>query len=344
MDFDKIATDVFDAIASYVGKNEAAKAPEMPDLSGISIDHLITEDEMNDPKLFYANPTEIPDIYFKKTATVPFVEIWDGVYPSPMTTAFSENNTVYVRHYRLAQKKKNRPCVVMINGLHVNSNFYFDWWCWRFAAWGMDSAIVTMPYAMQRVPAGQYCGQLTIVPDTVWSLLSLKQSFQDTQVFINWLKENGTGAIGLFGVSYGGLMSGLFACQSKTTDFAILGMPPCDMVDLLNRWDYAPEWRRREANGEITMLSDSRVPALLSLCCMKPNMPPGKIFIAAGKYDHLVPPETIEKTAELWGGLPWLRMYPTGHINTFALNLRFINDAARFVKHEIVSAESYYSL
>jgi hypothetical protein len=49
-----------------------------------------------------------------------------------------------------------------------------------------------------------------------------------------------------------------------------------------------------------------------------------------------VPQETIQRTAEAWGGLPWLRMYPTGHINTFALNYRFIRDAAGFIREEIV--------
>jgi len=113
-------------------------------------------------------------------------------------------------------------------------------------------------------------------------------------------------------------------------------MPPVDMADLFAKWDYADDWRRREAAGELTMLSDDRAHALMSLRRMKPRVPVKNMFMASGRYDHLVPVETVEATDEAWGGMPWLRVYPTGHINTFALNFRLIADLQRFLKKEIL--------
>jgi hypothetical protein len=233
-------------------------------------------------------------------------------------------------------KKQGRPCVVMINGLNLEGNFYFDWWCWRFAAWGLDSVLLNTPYSQKRVPPGSASGQFIFTTETLWTLMAVRQSFIDTHLLVNRLKADGAGAIGMMGVSFGALISGIYLCQGQNADFGILGMPPVDVVALLGKWDFADQLREREAAGETTMLTDPRVPPLLNLLCMKPKAPRERIFIGEGLYDHLVAAEDIDRTGEAWGGLPWLRAYPKGHLNTFVLNLRFIEDVRRFIYQEIL--------
>ncbi|HOC90942.1 MAG TPA: alpha/beta hydrolase family protein [bacterium] len=335
MDFDKAVTDVFDLIASIAGK--LTSTPEIPDVTGYDVSALLTDEELGDPALFFAPSDAVPDIRFRKSSQLPFVSVWEGSYPSPIETVFSENNTVYVKHFRL-DGRKGAPVIVMLNGLHVDAafDFYFEWWALRFASWGFETAMVTIPYSQRRTPEGSFSGQYLMTPETRWTLLSFRQSFADVQVFINWLNENGAGSVGLFGVSFGGVLSGAYACNASNADFAIMCMPPVDMADLFAKWDYADDWRRREAAGELTMLSDDRAHALMSLRRMKPRVPVKNMFMASGRYDHLVPVETVEATDAAWGGMPWLRVYPTGHINTFALNFRLIADLQRFLKKEIL--------
>lgn len=336
MDINKAYTDVVDFIANKVGEMWAKNSAKQPDMSAYDISRLITEDDVSGPEKFYAGSREVPGFSYKKTKQLPLVDIYEGSFPSAVESPFPENNTVYAMLYKLRRGKKGRPVVVMINGLYVDTNFYFDWWCWRFAAWGMDSVLITMPYSLQRVPPKSHSGQYTMAPDMMWTLLSIKQSFLDVQLLANRLNADGYGKIGTFGVSYGALMSGIYVCQADNAHFTIMGMPPVDFVDALHKWSFTDELLAREAAGETTMLTDPRVPPLVSMCEMTPRVPLKNIFIAAGSYDHLVPMDTIERTQQRWGDLPWLKEYPTGHINTFLFNIKFIMDARKFVHEEII--------
>lgn len=336
MDVNRTITDVFDFFASKVGDMWQKDSEPLPDMSSYDISHLITDEDVSSPERFYARTDVVPKIKVTRKTPLPGLDIIEGEFPSVVNSPFPENNTVYAIHFRLRGAKKNRPVVVMINGLHVDTNFYFDWWCWRFAAWGMDSVIINNPYSIKRTPAGSFSGQYLIVPDTMWTLLSIRQTYLDVQTLVNWLVGEGFGKIGTFGVSYGGLMSGIYVCQDDNADFCILGMPPVDFMETLSVWDFADELREKEKAGQTTMLSDPRVPRLVNINEMKPRTPLSNIFIGMGKYDHLVTPESFERTEEAWGTLPWLKKYPTGHINTFVFNQRFINDARKFVKEEIV--------
>ena len=336
MDINKMYTDVVDFIASKVGELWAKDSAELPDMSVYDISRLITEEEAADPEKYYKGTSEVPGFTFKRTQRLPLVDIYEGDYPSLVRTPFPENNTVYATLYKLRRGKKGRPIVVMINGLHVDTNFYFDWWCWRFAAWGLDSVLINMPYAMRRVPPKSFSGQFTMTPDTMWTLLSIKQSFLDLQLLVNRLNADGYGKIGTFGVSYGALMSGIYVCKADNAHFAVLGMPPVDFVDVIHKWSFADELQAREAAGETTMLTDPRLPGLLSVCEMTPRVPLSNIFIAAGTYDHLVTMESIDGAEKRWGRLPWLIKYPTGHINTFVFNVKFIMDVRKFIYEEIL--------
>lgn len=338
LNIDKLFTDVFDFCASTYAKTISnGTEDKMPDVSRFDISHLITPEMKSDRSKFYTLSDTVPDIMFHKTQKLPFLEIMEGTFQSPVESPFPENNIVTVWYYRLRGKPGGGPTVVIINGLGVDANTYLDWYCWRFAAWGLSSILINIPYHIRRVPRGSHSGEYLLAPETDWSLLSLKQSFEDTQQLVNWLKDQGAGDIGTFGVSFGALMSGLYICNAKNADFAIMGMPPMDSMDVIGKLRFGEQLKALEAKGRKTMLTDPVVPPLFNMGLMTPNIPNEKIFIAKGIYDHLVPPETIDEVAKAWGGLPWLRTYPTGHINTFVFNLRFIRDVERFVKKEIVN-------
>ena len=335
-DINRTLTDVFDFIANRIGEFWEKDSAPLPPLSASDIENLITDNDISSPEYFYATTDEVPDFEFRRKSRLPLLDFYEGRFPSPVQTGFPENNTVYAHLYRLRNGKSVRPVVVMINGLHVDTNFYFDWWCWRFAAAGMDSVLITMPYSIERVPAGSFSGQYIMTPDTMWTLLAVRQSFMDLNLLVNRLKADGYPAVGTFGASYGALMSGIYVCQAENADFAILGMPPVDFSEVISMWSFADELEKREAGGEATLLSDPRVPPLLSMCEMDLKIDRRKMFIARGVYDHLVTPSSIDRTARRWGGLPWLIDYPTGHINTFVLNPKFTFDVLRFVRKEVV--------
>ncbi len=335
--FYRLLTDIFDKGSElYQLRQRAAVTTPLPDLSNRKVDHLISPEQKADPDEFYAPTYEVPDIPFRRTLRLPFLDIHDGAFRSALDSPFPENNTVYAKHFRVSRNGAGGPTILMIHGWKMDDYAYFDWWCWRFAAWGLNSMLIDMPYHIRRTPKGSFSGQLLLTEDTLWNLATLRQSFADTQLAANWLRAQGAGPLGTFGVSYGAFIAGIYACRADNSDFAILGMPPMDTVDVLKKTELGEQWRKIDARGGVSMLSDPLVPPIFNLSAARPRVPNSNIFIAMGIYDKLVEPDSIHETARLWGGLPWLREYPTGHINTFALNFAFIEDVRRFLKKEIL--------
>lgn len=333
----RLTSELFDKLADMYQAKQNAAAPTMPDLSDKPISHLVSEEEKRNPAKFYNSSDKAPDIKFKSHFRLPCLEILDGEFESSIKTPFSENNTVYVKYFRRIENKNNRPTVVMLHGWRMNNYAYFDWWCWRFAAWGLDSILIDLPYHIRRTPKGTFSGQLMLTADKLWSLVSLKQAFQDVQQLVNYLKSKGNSPIGMFGVSFGGFLSGLYICQADNADFAIMGMPPMDTIDVLCKTHLGEELKTLEVSCVSTVLSDPDIPAVFNLSSMKPRIPTKNIFIAMGIYDRIVTPESVEETAKSWGGVPWLRKYYTGHINTFVLNPSFRRDVHRFIRKEILN-------
>jgi hypothetical protein len=340
--FSKILTKIFDTGADLQMMSQKSKGPAIPDVSHLPFKHLVSSEEKADPARLYAPTSDVPDIplephFEMKIPGVFDVEVLRGSFQSAVETPYPVNNTVHVDFYRRRGTDGAGPTVVMIPGWRMESYFYFDWWCWRYAAWGLNSIIIDIPFHFGRVPEGSFGGQLLLTPDTTWNLMVMKQCFNDTHRLVNWLRALGAGPIGTFGVSFGALLSGLYVCNATNADFTVMGMRPVDCIQVLEKTHLADALHRLEDAGTQTMLTDPLMPRLLNLDAMMPKIPNKNIFIAMGTLDRLVEPESIERAAEIWGGLPWLRKYSTGHINTFALNPGFIMDKHRFLRKEVLS-------
>ena len=340
--FYKILTKIFDTGADLQMMSQKSKGPAIPDVSGLEFKHLISPGDKADPAKLYAPTDDVPDIplehhYDMKIPGAFDVEVLRGSFPSAIETPFPINNTVHVDFYRRRGTNGAGPTVLMIPGWRMENYFYFDWWCWRYAAWGLNSIIIDIPFHFARVPEGSFGGQYLLTPDTTWNLMVMKQCFTDTYRLVNWLQAQGACPIGTFGVSFGAFLSGLYVCNASNASFTVMGMPPVDCINVLEKTHLAPELHRLEAAGTQTMLTDPAMPRLFNMDSMMPKIPNKNIFIAMGELDRLVEPESIERAAEKWGGLPWLRKYPTGHINTFALNPGFIRDKHRFLRKEVLS-------
>lgn len=330
----KLVSELFDGIADLYQAQQVKKAPAMPDLSDRRIDHLISDEELGDPALLYPRRDEVPGYTLTKAFSVPGMDVLDGEFPSPIETPFPINNTVHVRHFRLTRHGDGGPTIIMVPGWRMNDFAFFDIWCWQFAAWGYNSVLIDIPYHMQRTPEGCFSGQIMLTEDTRWSVLSLKQCFAEVHLLANRLRADGAPLIGTFGVSFGAFIAGLYVCQAENADFSIMGMPPMEVLDTLQKTHLAEGMRKLERQGVSTMLTDKRIPRIFNMCEMDLKVPRENVFIAMGWYDRLVDPQTVRDTAERWGGLPWLKMYDAGHISTFAMNPKFYFDLMMFLREK----------
>ena len=337
--FEKLISDLFDLGADLTMLTQQVNADDLPDLSAGK--DMLTPEEREEPLRIYAPREEVPDIKFEHVTDVKVpgvfdVELLRGEFPSPVQTPYEANNTVHLDYYRQRDRGDAAPCVLMVPGWRMDSLAYFDWWCWRYAAWGLNAMMFHIPYHFRRLPEGTWSGQLMLTTDTLWNIAALKQSFADMHLTMNWLLANGAGPVGCYGISYGGFLSGLYACQAHNSDFSIMGMPPIDPLDVIPKTYLGDKLKQLEKQGVRTMLSDPSLPALFDLRTMSLNVPRRKVFINMGLYDRLVPPEHVIQAADNWGGLPWLMKYKAGHINTFGLNFKFDRDHHRFIRKEVL--------
>jgi dienelactone hydrolase len=152
------------------------------------------------------------------------------------------------------------------------------------------------------------------------------QAVWDVRRLLSWIRaQQPDAAIGLNGISLGGLISSLVASLDDGLTCAVLGVPAVDLVGLVGRHAGLSGHRRLRH----TMNSAKPIGRMISPLALTPRVPmPGR-FIYAGIADRLVHPrDQVTRLWEHWGK-PQIRWYPGGHTGFFRSRpvQRFIDDA-----------------
>jgi len=295
-----------------------------------TIDEYLEREKVNDLMEFFRNHGECPLVEITDTTHRSHYDIHRFRFGSFIETPHDDNNTVYGRLYE-QHGRPDAPAVVVLHGWRMESYLFFDKYCRQFVRLGYNAALLDLPYHMNRRVQNSFHGEFTFTDDAVFTLEVMRQSVQDIMCLVNWLKSRGAPSVGIFGVSYGALLSGVVGCTDPATDFMVLVAPPADMAEVfahsrLGRLFERENPRAHEMMGQYREVLD-RI-ALVNLC---PQMPKERIFIAEGSFDGMVPPEVIEKLWRSWDR-PMLKRYPHGHLSIILFNPRFDRDLSKWMK------------
>jgi hypothetical protein len=140
------------------------------------------------------------------------------------------------------------------------------------------------------------------------------QSVWDIRRVMAWIRSEQPGArIGLNSISLGGLIAGLVASLDDDLTCAILGVPPSDMIELLNRHSGLSRNDPRNKTLELAR----PIGRMISPLSMEPKVPPKGRFIYAGMADRIVHPR--EQVIQIWEhwGRPDIGWYHGGHTGFF---------------------------
>src|SRR3954462_11558438 len=155
-------------------------------------------------------------------------------FPTPRPSEDKENNIVYGRLYRCAQRWRERPVIILLDGSPAfGYHTVLPWIARRFNRAGFNAALLVAPYQLQRRPRRRSDESFLDFARAV------AQNVAEIRAMTGWLLDEGCPSVALLGFSFGGWLAGLGAWADARRARAILSVPAVRM-----RFSPPVVWRR----------------------------------------------------------------------------------------------------
>ena len=217
------------------------------------------------------------------------VQVYQLRFPSPVTSACPENNTVYAEYYR-PKGQGPFPGVIVLDitaGDQRLSRIIAD--C--LAQNGVAGLFVQMAYYGPRRPPGSKVRLLsTNIPHTI---NAVRQTVLDIRRAAAWMEtrpELDPKRLGLHGTSLGSIVGALAAEMEPKLSRVSLALGGGGLVDAYYDHPRAAPYRRawEALGGSKEMVA--RVLAPIDPITCAANLKDRKVLMIAGKHDDIVPP------------------------------------------------------
>jgi hypothetical protein len=227
-------------------------------------------------------------------------------FSTPCPCEFEENNIVYGRLYRCAQRWQERPVIVLLDGYPpVGYNTAFPLLARRFNRAGFNAATLVAPNNLQRRP------RRPIEDNCLEFARAMAQNIAEIRALSGWLLDEGCPSVGLLGFSFGGWLAGLTACGDARITCAVMTVPGVRM-----RYNQPVVWRRvREALQALRPAQEAMDTTRLNLTLSTPVIPKENILLIEGIYDLFADRQAIEELWQKWEQ-PEIWRLPHGHISS----------------------------
>lgn len=225
-------------------------------------------------------------------------------FPTPRPCDCAENNVVYGRFYRCAERWEKRPAIILLHGGRIiqsssgaiGHRFGYPLIARRCNRAGFNAATLEAPYHFQRQQRQLGAGRR---PDYLRSAEATAQAVAEIRALTGWLLERGCPAVALWGVSMGGWHAGLTVCHDARLAAVVMTLPAVrSNPEFAERiiWPSVREARRRErkADEELDMTP-------FNLTTGRPAIPKENILLIGGMHDLVCPMESIEELWQSWG-------------------------------------------
>lgn len=226
-----------------------------------------------------------------------------------------ENRFAHARHWR--HHGRPRATVVAVHGFSADLYHLNEWFFsipWLYAS-GYDVLLVTLPFHGKRQGRlspfsghGFFAGGASHINE------AFAQAIHDIQIFIGHLFTAGVPAVGVTGVSLGGLTSALLAAVEDRLSFVIPNVPVVSIADLVLEWEPIGAVLRGLLAASGQDIRTAR--RLLSPSCpltYAPRMPTERLMIIGGVGDRLAPPKHARLLWEHWGRCR-IHWFPGSHL------------------------------
>lgn len=237
-------------------------------------------------------------------------------FPSQVSTPeYPQNQIVWAEVFVPRQVPGKVPAVVILHSWGVHKPDTELALARTLTKQGMISAVLTLPYHVQRTPSGYLSGELMIVADVQRMRETMRQSVLDTMRLIDWLQSQPQVApdrMGVVGISLGAIIGAVVLGWEQRLNAGVLILGGANLADIL--------WRspltlgvRSELRGK--GLNYQQLKEGLDL--VEPSRYLSgqygeRVLMINGRYDMVIPRESARALRQSLGEGPilWLN---TGH-------------------------------
>jgi hypothetical protein len=226
-------------------------------------------------------------------------------FPTPRPGKVEENNIVYGRLYRCAERWQERPVIILLDGYPaIGYHTAFPLLARRFNRAGFNVATLVAPYNLQRSP------RRPVEENCLEFAREIAQNVAEIRALTGWLLDEGCPSVGLLGFSHGGWLAGLTACSDTRIAAAVLTVPRVGM-----RCYQPVVWRRvREALQALRPAQDAMDTTRLSLMVSTPVIPKENVLLIEGAHNLFTGRQPIEDLWQKWQQ-PEIWWLPHGHVS-----------------------------
>lgn len=253
------------------------------------------------------------------------------VLPSAYPAANPENATMPLIAVVPKAGQRPFPVVVVLHYWGATDRRVERSMASRLAQRGIASVLVTLPYHLERTPAGTRSGELAIQPDPDKLRATMTQGAWDIRRTVDWIQsreEFRHDAIGVMGTSLGSIMASLAFGLDERLGCACFVLGGADLAGLIWNSSRAVGPRdtlRRQGWTEAT-LREALAP-VEPLTYLRPGARPS--FIIGARFDSVVPPANVEKLRDGLGD-PAQLWIDTGHYGGALVESGLLRAAANF--------------
>jgi dienelactone hydrolase len=216
-------------------------------------------------------------------------------FPSPVRSPWARNNTVHGRFFPVAEEWSSRPAVLLLHGWNAEIGYrtLFPYLARRLNAAGVNALMYELPYHSQRKPRERGSATNFLSGDLLHVIQAVHQALADARALVAWLGEQGCERVGVWGISLGGWLAGLLACEDSNLSFAVMMTPVARMDRVIAELDFCRPIRRSLRSQSIHLEP-------LNLVAHQPKLPAENILVVASEHDLFAPIETIEELCQTW--------------------------------------------
>lgn len=262
-------------------------------------------------------------------------------YPTANVGTYPENNTV-TGYYMEPKSAGPHGCVIILHYWGATNLKIERSLAAKFNQRQMAALILTLPYHLDRTPAGSRSGQLAIQSDPEKLKEMMVQAVRDVRRGLDWCetrKEIDSNRIGLTGISLGSLVAEVVAGVDSRIHRAAFMLGGADFAGII--WNSSRAVRQREGLRRDGFVEESLRDALTDVepLTYLANKQPQKSFVIGANYDTVIPRSSTDKLLNVLNNREKLWL-DTGHYGGIFVQNKLLNEVVKFFDLEL-NGENY---
>lgn len=259
---------------------------------------------------------------------------------------YPQNQTVYAEVFIPKQAEAQIPAVIILHSWGVQKPDIELSLARSLTRRGFVTAVMTLPYHIQRTPGGYLSGELMIVPDAGHMRDTMRQAALDVRRLVDWLQAQPQIAqdkVGIVGISLGAIISALVLGVEPRLKAGVLVLGGANLAHVLWRspltMNVRSELRSKGIGYEQLRREMESVEPLTSLRGQYGE----RVLMINGRYDMVIPREDALALRNALGQGPilWLN---TGHYGPALVRSALFDIVGRFLSAKLQDTPEPFSL